>query len=258
MRRLLSEGVDVNCQDYWNRTPLQLAMQENKLQATKLLLTNPDLRLDLVNVSGSSALHLACRKNSSSVIAPFCQDRRCTEEIINKKNKYGQTAVMLAVQFGALKCLKELDSIKSVDWETTKKGKSLIDEAFRFCQKETMEFLRERFNRLANKKKTDPDQIGKDAAKLARMNFATTELVKEVERLELVHREKQTELEESLRKLDAMKEKMTLHNNLVEKLKLQLQSPLGFSFAPAPPSLWRPLQLSQSGDIFDCESEEED
>jgi len=241
-------------------------MQENKLHATQLLLTNPELRLDLVNMSGSSALHLACRKNSSSVIAPFCQDRRCTEEIINQKNKYGQTAVMLAVQFGALKCLKELDSIKYVDWETKKNGKSLMDEAYHFGQRETLDFLNGRSLRLKleNGIGTDPDQVGEVAAKIARLNISTAKLEKEAECLKLIHRAERMEMEENLSKLiesqkkeeDIQKTELLENYVQLDELKQKLQSSLGLSPTSSLPTsnLWRPyvIQPSKTSETFDC------
>ena len=53
-------------------------------------------------VDGYTALHYACKNNIVSIVKLLCQDNRCTPSVVNKKNRDGDTPLMLAVRWGHL------------------------------------------------------------------------------------------------------------------------------------------------------------
>ena len=86
----------------------------------RFLLSRPDTRLDIDDRNGCTPLHLACWYNCFEVILPFCQDARCTQELINLKNNEGHSALMASVyhqgQVSSLKILSE--EVRGIDWNT--------------------------------------------------------------------------------------------------------------------------------------------
>jgi ankyrin repeat protein len=128
IKRILSlGGLDVNGGGV---TPLMEAMHRNHPAIVTRLLAHPDIRLDCTSSNGLGPLHFACYGNSPSVIPVFGQDSRCTPAIINAKDRWGQTALMQAVDCGNLDCVKEMDKLEGTDWGTDNdKGETLLDVA---------------------------------------------------------------------------------------------------------------------------------
>ena len=94
--RILSLGLlDVNSCDGGGVTPLMEAMRRNHTDIVTRLLAHPDIRLDCTSSNGLGPLHFACYGNSPSVIPVFGQDSRCTPAIINAKDRWGQTALIV-------------------------------------------------------------------------------------------------------------------------------------------------------------------
>ena len=100
--RILAEGwVDVNDLS-GGVTPLMQSMRKNHYTIGTMLLAQPDIKLDCTANNGLGPLHFACYGNSPSVIPVFGKDRRCTPAFINTKDRWGQTALMQAVDCGNL------------------------------------------------------------------------------------------------------------------------------------------------------------
>ena len=92
---LSNEEVDINGGD--NCTPLVSAVLGGHLNIVRRLLEHPDLQLGKKDdIYGDNALHVACRKNRLSILNLLCQDRRCTPNVVNKKDIYGETPLMKA------------------------------------------------------------------------------------------------------------------------------------------------------------------
>ena len=128
IKRILSlGGLDVNGGGV---TPLMEAMRRNHPAIVTRLLAHPDIRLDCTSSNGLGPLHFACYGNSPSVIPVFGQDSRCTLAMINAKDRWGQTALMQAVDCGNLDCVKEMDKLEGTDWDTENdKGETLLEVA---------------------------------------------------------------------------------------------------------------------------------
>ena len=61
----------------------------------------------------------------------FCKDSRMTSQIINQKHKYGETALMEAVRHGALSCVREMDKLVNVEWDTRNVHNECLEDVAR-------------------------------------------------------------------------------------------------------------------------------
>ena len=116
----------------YRSTDLHKAMYKNDVAAVRSQLDEefPPIRMDCTDVNGSTPLHTACYNNSWRVIKPFIRDERSTPDVLNKKNNFGETALMVAVTLGHLQCVKKLASAKGLDWNTKNSDeKSLLEVA---------------------------------------------------------------------------------------------------------------------------------
>ena len=130
VQHILHSGkVDVNAR-YSGNTPLLWAVQGNQYSVVRTLLSNPDTLLSMTTASGMTCVHLACLGVRSSLIPLLGQDRRCSQGILNRRNRCGDTALMLAVQTGNLECVKELDNLEWTNFRTQNtEGETLVDVA---------------------------------------------------------------------------------------------------------------------------------
>ena len=111
-------------------TPLMQAMRRNHPAIVTRLLDHSDIRLDCTSSNGLGPLHFACYGNSPSVIPVFGHDGRCNPDIINAKDRWGQTALMQAVDCGHLDCVMEMDKLEGTDWGTENdKWETLLEVA---------------------------------------------------------------------------------------------------------------------------------
>ena len=143
-----SKEVDINNtnDDRLSSTPLINAMLSNHTEVVRFLLTQPELQLDKRNSYGDTALHWACSNNGMiSVVRLFCQDRRCTPSVVNIKNYHGRTALMVAVYFGQLEIVKEMETVEGTDFDTKdSNGRTLIEMARMMKRTAVLEYLRNR------------------------------------------------------------------------------------------------------------------
>ena len=91
-----------------------VAMKNDQPDIVRTLLAEESIELGRCSTYGETALHLACMNNSASVIPVFCQDTRCCENILNKKNYAGFTALMIAVNKGYIDCVQELGKVEGI------------------------------------------------------------------------------------------------------------------------------------------------
>jgi len=126
-----SKEVDINDRYFTGSTPLMLAVNK-PAEIVRFLLTQPELRLDKRDsVGGGTVLHSACVHNKNiAVVKLFCQDRRCTPSFVNIKNDEGWTALMVAVYWGELEIVKEMEKVEGIDFDTKNNDdKTLIEMA---------------------------------------------------------------------------------------------------------------------------------
>jgi len=145
VERLLAGGVDVNNRNEVGRTALIYAMQYNRASIVRLLLARPETRLDNTDCHGYTALHHACWQNSAEAVRLFCQNARCTPDLLNKKSNAGNTPLMEAVFWGSLASVQELARVEGVDWETRDIGRKSLLQVARYRRKQhIVKFLEER------------------------------------------------------------------------------------------------------------------
>merc|ERR1719233_1541448 len=99
------------------------------LDIMRILLKHPGIELGKSCNTGYTALHEACNLGSVDVVQLLCQDSRCCPAIVNKKDRNGNTPLMIAVLCGDLDIVKKLD-IEGTDFLTTdRQGRSLMEVA---------------------------------------------------------------------------------------------------------------------------------
>ena len=95
LREFLEELGDINFQDSMGWSALHLFTMRGWLEGIKLVLNNPDARLDLQTRKGQTALHCALDHSVESVKL-VCEDSRMTLSILHMKDIDGATALQLA------------------------------------------------------------------------------------------------------------------------------------------------------------------
>ena len=146
---ILRKEVNVNRQNKEGHSALHLAMNAAQPDIVTRLLARPETRLDILDQDGRTPLHAAStdlihsgnlvaviqgRERYSGDLAAsirvFCQDPRCTAEILNKPDKNGCSPLMLAVTQEKLGNLLEFEKVRGLNWNTrNKKGQCLMDVA---------------------------------------------------------------------------------------------------------------------------------
>ncbi len=96
---LLQNGVDVNGQDFFGRTPCHVAVESNfgqGIQTLLLLLSLPNIRLDLVTIAGQTPLHTAVIGGNQDAAEALLLKQ---PSLINVRDNDGNTALHLALRF---------------------------------------------------------------------------------------------------------------------------------------------------------------
>jgi len=112
VRRLISEGVDINARHTQGYTGLQIAMRYNRIEKVRILLAQGDIQLNKhseKDFNGFSALHWACYSfNDSSVesVRLFLAHPACTKDIVKMMNMRGETAEVVANCKDSLECAR--------------------------------------------------------------------------------------------------------------------------------------------------------
>ena len=92
----------MNSQDENSTTALHWAMQFNRVSIVRLLLARPETKMEITDDYGDTAIHYACWHISAEVVRLYCQDARCTPDLLNKKDNAGRTPLMEAVYWDSL------------------------------------------------------------------------------------------------------------------------------------------------------------
>jgi len=142
VRRILVGAVDVNQCNGANQSSLHLAMASGRPNIVTQLLARPETRLNTVDLEGRTPLHAVSTgafaiqdretysSNLASSLRVFCQDPRCTLELLNKKDKKGCSPLMLAVSQNNAGNLLEFEKLEGIDWDTrNNEGQTLMDVA---------------------------------------------------------------------------------------------------------------------------------
>ncbi|KAM0420971.1 hypothetical protein ACHAPT_011214 [Fusarium lateritium] len=171
----LSEGADVNQRDAQNQTPLQLAAFYHRSECLWTLLETKECRLDRVNNSSRTALHLAAQKGSAKAVAMLLDagasaiepsqggntplhllaqakvDHLVAEEIVrllrskhadlNARDEYGDTPSMTALRFNNLPVLQALFEAGASLHVTNNHSENILHYAALFAGSDALEYL---------------------------------------------------------------------------------------------------------------------
>ena len=121
-----------------------LALTNCHLDILRTLVEVPELQLGRCNNSGVTALLWAFSNNNVSIMKLLCQDSRCSPGVVNKKGRYGDTALMWAVIRGYLDIVKELDREGTDFFTKDRDGTTLIEMARREDHVEVLKYLKQR------------------------------------------------------------------------------------------------------------------
>ncbi|XP_071085847.1 fibronectin type 3 and ankyrin repeat domains protein 1-like [Haliotis cracherodii] len=97
VKTILSDGqADINCVDYYGRTPLMWAARQNQKEVFDFLVKKK-ADVSLLDKSGNNLLHAACHGGDKDIVRSVLSRRLVN---INSRDKYGRTAVMMAANGG--------------------------------------------------------------------------------------------------------------------------------------------------------------
>jgi len=106
VNRMISEGLDVNSLGKEGVTGLMGAMHMNNTEVSRILLGCNNIKIDIKNSHGWTALHAAGYKNSIECVKLFLEHPTCNKDIVKIKDNDGKTAEMVADRRGNHKCAK--------------------------------------------------------------------------------------------------------------------------------------------------------
>ena len=106
VRRMISEGVDINGVDSYGYTGLMMAMYKGNTEVSRILLSCNNIKIDIKNNIGWTALHYACTNNRIESVKLFLEHPTCNKDIVRIEDNYGKTAELLADRKGNKECVK--------------------------------------------------------------------------------------------------------------------------------------------------------
>ena len=98
VNRMLSDGVDVNIVNEDGATGLIMAMILGKTEVSRILLGCNNIKIDIKDSYGNTALHYACDSNNIECVRLFLEQSTCNKDIVKMKNNDGETPEMIAEQ----------------------------------------------------------------------------------------------------------------------------------------------------------------
>jgi ankyrin repeat protein len=93
VKELLNSGIDVNIQDKHNWTPLHIACLNHQLANVKLLLSHPDININIKNKDGQTPLDKVCEHESEKSLKIIKLLLQRPELNINIKDELGNTTL---------------------------------------------------------------------------------------------------------------------------------------------------------------------
>ena len=127
---LLRDGyADINCSAE-DMTPLTAALSSKNIKLAISLINIPGVNINLPDTYQRTPLHFACYHNLIEVIRLLTTHPNLTSHSLNKKDVYGRSPIMAAVELGKVEAVKEMIKIFGVDLKTVNSnGKSLLEVA---------------------------------------------------------------------------------------------------------------------------------
>jgi len=95
--KMISEGVDINgVNNRYGYSGLMLAMGEGNTEAAGLLLGCPNIKIDIQDIHGYTALHHACGYKQVESVKLFLKHPACNKDIVKMRTNRGITAENIA------------------------------------------------------------------------------------------------------------------------------------------------------------------
>lgn len=116
VRRLITEGVNVNARGFFKVTALMNAITGGHENVVRFLLEQPTLELNALNSGGTSALMIAARLGNVKAVQLLLTDARTDPNLLGK---WGGTAMINAAGFGQMAAVKELLKVENISLEAT-------------------------------------------------------------------------------------------------------------------------------------------
>ena len=107
VRRLISEGVDINgVHSRYGCTGLIVGMLHGNTDIVRTLLECSNIKIDIKDSYGWTALHCAANNNKVESVELFLAHPACNKDIVKMKNNDGMTAEMMAEEEGNQECAR--------------------------------------------------------------------------------------------------------------------------------------------------------
>jgi len=105
LKTIVSEGVDVEIEDYWGRTPLIYASGYGHLEIVKYLIEKHNANVEAKNNCGENPLIYASLNGPLEIVKYLIEECNANVET---KNKFGNTPLIYASIYGHLEIVKYL------------------------------------------------------------------------------------------------------------------------------------------------------
>lgn len=127
VKKMISDGVDINGEVLNGVTGLWMAMHEGNTEVVAFLLSRENIRIDTTSLY--TALHWACDSNHVECLKLLLKHPTCTKDFVRKKNIEGLTAEEIAERKHYQECvrlireyLEESDTASDGNYDESKEG----------------------------------------------------------------------------------------------------------------------------------------
>jgi len=105
--KMISEDVDINVVDRrYGNTGLMMAMRNDNTEVVRILLGCSNIKIDIKNRNGNTALHYACLHHQVESVKLFLDHPDCNKEIVKMENDEGMTAEMMVDEEVNQECVR--------------------------------------------------------------------------------------------------------------------------------------------------------
>ena len=109
----LSRGANVNWRHGSSQSGLHFCVTNNNEELLDLLLSQPEVDVNIRCMRGWTPLMIACKKGYANIVRRLCQ---VSEINPNITDKYGDTALFLALYLYHIECVKILRTVTKTNW----------------------------------------------------------------------------------------------------------------------------------------------
>jgi len=106
VKRMITEEVNINAANNVEVTGLMQAMFRGNTEVSRILLGCKNIKIDIKDIYGNTALHNACIHNRIESVKLFLEHPTCNKDIVRIENNWGNTSEMIADKRGDKECAK--------------------------------------------------------------------------------------------------------------------------------------------------------